>query len=679
MAPPPSVREVTGRVVVGPVEPTSGLRRPAAVVAVITLVAVAHVAWVAGRYHVGSFDDDGAYLYMAKSIVAGAGLTGHLPDGLALVNVYPPGYAYLLAPLVWVFGPANAWLPERLLSVICVAAVFPLTWIYLRRRGLSEFTCSAVLVLLALNPVLATYGSMVMAEAPFLVVFLLLLMAADRWTTSRHPISWSGLSTVVLAAGAVWLKEAAVAMVAAVVVWLLWRRDGRRAALAAAGCVALLGPIVVARMLTGTPIAGSRYSGEIGAYFGGDLLHRLVIVVPEGIGKFLFDALPSAVVPSDSPVSDHLGVFIVFRALACASVFILCIAGAVIWARRWRLDAAFFLILFYTTECVAYRYVVERRVILILPVVVAWYVIGAQAFARRVLAVARRRHWSTPTAWRRGLVAAACIGVLGPLFVQLPTDYRLRLGQATSSPGGSSYMEMLARLGHRSEVVETDYLWTTALDTGHATAPAAFNHTVGQCRESTARDSLEADHAAYLYTAAIDSPTHLNSPCLLALASGAPWAVRLLHTARDDATVFELIGPGTPHPALRDLVSVASAKTPLAGSASMAWALPAGAQPTQVSVGAAGGPVGALRGAVTKVVVRLREGGGAWHTVASADGAVGDGGAVPFLLATVAPGTRASALQVTIVATRSATGTATVDDVHVLGTAPTDPAPPHPL
>jgi hypothetical protein len=631
---------------------------------------------VAGRYHVGSFDDDGSYLYAAKGIVAGTGLAGHLPNGFALVNAYPPGYSYLLAPLIWIFGSGNAWLPERLLSVVCVAAVFPLTWFYLRRRGLSVLTCAAVLAMLALNPVMATYGSMVMAEAPFVLVFLLLVMAADRWAASPRAVSWSASCTVVLAAGAVWLKEAAVAMVAGLVIWLLWRRDGRRAAAAAVACAALVAPIVVARLLTGTPIAGSRYSDEIGAYLSGGFLHRLVLIVPEGIGKFFFDALPSAVVPSDSPVSDHLGVFVLFRGLACASVVVFCVGGAVIWARRWRRDAAFFLIVLYTAECVAYRYVVERRLILVLPVVVAWYVIGAQAFARRVLAVAHRRR-SAPTAWRRGLVAGGCVGVLVPLLVQLPTDYRLRLGQSTSRPGGSPYMGLLAGLGRHSEVVETDYLWTTALDSGHATAPTAFNRTVAHCTQATARAALEADDASYLYTAAIDSPTQINSPCLLRLASAAPWAVRLLHTARDDATVFELIGPGTAHPALRDLVSVPAASTPLAGTTSLTWELPAGSQPSQVSVGAAG--VGGGRGAVTGVVLRLREAGGLWRTVASAGGAVGDGGVAPFLLATPASGTRATALQLTVTGASSTRGAATISDIHVLGTTHADGAPPRPL
>ena len=43
----------------------------------------------------------------------------------------------------------------------------------------------AVLGLLAINTVVATYSTMVMAEAPFLVVLVLALFALDRW--DRQP------------------------------------------------------------------------------------------------------------------------------------------------------------------------------------------------------------------------------------------------------------------------------------------------------------------------------------------------------------------------------------------------------------------------------------------------------------------------------------------------------------
>ncbi|HVM63809.1 MAG TPA: hypothetical protein VMU14_03030 [Acidimicrobiales bacterium] len=66
----------------------------------------------------------------------------------------------------------------------------------------------AVLVLLALNPVLPTFSVMVMAELPFLVVLLATLLTPGRWEATDRTATWAGVATVLGAASLVWLKEA---------------------------------------------------------------------------------------------------------------------------------------------------------------------------------------------------------------------------------------------------------------------------------------------------------------------------------------------------------------------------------------------------------------------------------------------------------------------------------------
>ena len=72
-----------------------------------------------------------------------------------------------------------------MLSGLLVGALYPLLWAWMGRRGLGPWPRTTVLVLLAINTVLATYSTMVMAEAPFLVAFVLSLFALDRW--AAHP------------------------------------------------------------------------------------------------------------------------------------------------------------------------------------------------------------------------------------------------------------------------------------------------------------------------------------------------------------------------------------------------------------------------------------------------------------------------------------------------------------
>jgi hypothetical protein len=169
---------------------SAGPARPWATAAGIglALVAVGHVLAIAPHYRVGSFDDDAGYIMVAKALAAGHGLTSILPAGIPLVAVYPPGYPALLAPMVWLGGHDVSF---RALSLVLVALLFPLIWRYLDRRRISAPARVAVLALLALNPVLATYGTMVMAEVAFLVVLVVLLLLVDRWPACSPRPAWA--------------------------------------------------------------------------------------------------------------------------------------------------------------------------------------------------------------------------------------------------------------------------------------------------------------------------------------------------------------------------------------------------------------------------------------------------------------------------------------------------------
>lgn len=594
-----------------------GTRRPALIVGVLTAVGLVHVGLVAVRYHVGSFDDDGAYLAMAEGIAHGVGLTGRLPFGYPLLQDYPPGYPALLAALVLVFGTGHGFVAERLWSVACFTALFPLTWVWLRRRGLSEALSAGVLLLLALNPLLATFGSMVMAETSFLVALMCLLFAAEAWGRSPRALTMSGVLTVVLAGALVWLKEAGLAIDGGVVLWLVANRQWRRAVVTAVAAGALLAPIVVARALIGVPLAGARYTGEIGRSLGGDIFHRL-LQLPAGAARFVFYAVFDGVTPVFSPVSDHLAVLVVVGGAASAAAAVFCSVGTVSWWRRYgAADPVPWLMAPYVVESVVYLFVNMRRTILIVPILTAWYVIGAAATGRHILRRSRERGKTSPEVWRRRLRAAACAG-LAVLAVQFPTDYLTGLGQSTSRPAGSPYMTLLAHLGARHSVVETHYLWTTAVFTGH---PGGFEKTSPDCRPSTVLGALRRIHAAYALTAAFDAE-RVDQPCLARVALHEPWSVPLLHTTLDDATVFEIVGPGTPHPDLRGLLvgRTAPART--------TWRLPAGARVTQVSAGA-----------TTGIEIRLLTADG-WRSV------VRRSHHAPWVLAEIPGGLPATAVQV---------------------------------
>jgi hypothetical protein len=649
----------------------AALERPgpaAVVVGLCAVLAMVHARAVWPHYHVGSFDDDAAYVQVARAIAHGHGLTSTLPAGVPMVASYPPGYALVLAPIALVSGSAYA--AFRGLSVGLAGVLVVLVWWYLRRRGVPGWAAAAVLVLLALNPVLGTFSMMVMAELPFLVLLMGVLFALDRWQRTS-PVSWAAAATVVGSAALVWMKEAGAGLVIGFVLWLLLRRDTRRALGLAAGSFALFLPVLVARLAEGVSVLGSRYANEFGFAFRGGAAHNVL----HALSTYVNTAIPQSVVPtsvSPLPIYGWAAVTLdIFGTLTAPLVLV----GFVVWCRRHR-DAMCVAVPVYLVSTLVFPYTNERRVILILPFVVAWYVLGWGAALPWVAARVR-------VAPARAVVWALPLVTLLVLVPQFGRDYLYDLGHGSSQPRSAPYTRLLAQLGAPHDLVETDYVWTTSLFTGHRAAPGAF-YLARSCAPSALAAGLAHDQPSFLLSAAFTNTPGPGSPCLLAYAAADPSAVRIFRTAFDDASVFEFVGPGTPRPALADLTAQAQpagAKvgifqalpqgpgdpggpypivTPVDGSAVVTWDWGAPHHVSQVSLGQAFAPLGG----VESVTVSLRGTDGRWRPVASVPGAVGDHGAVPYLLQPVSMD--ASALRVEV-HTRADVPVYLLD-AHALGT-----------
>jgi hypothetical protein len=627
---------------------------------------IAHTVAVAPTYHVGSFDDDGNYLMAAHVLASGGGLTTTMPSGAAVVANYLPGYPLLLVPLIWVFGGALA--PLRLFSTLCTCALYPLLWVWMDGRGVRPGQRAAVLSILALNTVLATYSTMVMAEAPFVLVLVLALVALDRW--EREPGWRWGIVEVVLVAFLVWLKEAGAGLAVGLVLFELWRRRWRRAAAVVAGLGALLLPGVAARLVTGAAAVGDRYAGEISETGNGGLAHLPHEVVSD-TWTYLRSTLRQSVLPAGNPL-PATGPVHQLLVVVGVTVPLFCAVGAVVWYRRhpgggsWMVGA-------YFAETLAYPFTNQRRVILVLPIVTLWYVVGACASGRALLALGGR---SVSRAAVAGSVVVAVLAAGVPTAAGFTKDYMYKVGQQSSEFVRSPAMSLLKALEAPSAVVETDYRGSVAYFTDHRTAWTAFTATTpygpfasaDRCLVPTVKTALAQDEAGLLTVGDFNFPGMMDSPCLLKLATtrgtaAALGAVRLLSTGLDQTSVFEFVGPGTSQPDLDDHTGTAPGSPATrvvlapdgqgdtggiayraqarAGTVTFEWSWSAPVTLSQVSVGSVTGSA-----PLTAVAVAIKRPGGAWQTIASAPGAVGDGGRAPYLLAELPSGWRATAVRV---------------------------------
>ncbi len=647
------------------------------------VVQIVHTVAVAPTYHVGSFDDDGNYLMAAHVLASGGGLTALMPSGASVVANYLPGYPLLLVPLIWTWGSALG--PLRLFSTLCTCALYPLLWAWLGGRGVKPGPRAALLFILAINTVLATYSTMVMAEAPFLLVLVLALVVLDRW--ELHPgWPWAGVE-IVLLAFLVWLKEAGIGLAVGLVLYELWRRRWRRAVTVGAGVGALLLPGLIARLVTGGAAVGDRYQGEITNSANGGLGHLPHQMVSD-IWAYLKSVLRQSVLPAGSPLPAS-GPVHTLLVVVGVTVPVFCLVGAVAWYRRHPQGDSW-MIWAYFGETLAYPFTNQRRVILVLPVVTLWYVVGACEVGRAVVALGGR------SVSRAAVALSVVVAVLAagvPTASGFTEDYLYGAGRQSSEFVHSPAMSLLKALGPPSSVVETDYRGSVAYFTGHRTAWTAFTATTpygpfgsaNRCLVPAVRSALGDDDAKFLTVGDFNFPWLMDSPCLLRLATrpgttAALGAVRLLSITLDQTSVFEFVGPGTSQPGLVDHTGTApttpSRGVRLApdgngdagnvayrapardGEASFQWTWAPPVTLSQVSVGLVTGSE-----QLRAVAVAIERPGGEWETIASTPGGVGDGGQVPYLLVRMPSGQRALALRVSA----RTSGTAEVADVAAIG------------
>jgi hypothetical protein len=646
-------------------------------------VQIGHTIAVGPAYHVGSFDDDGNYLMAAHVLASGGGLTATMPSGVSVVANYLPGYPLLLVPLIWVWGTALG--PLRIFSALCTCALYPLLWVWMDRRGLKQGQRAGVLGFLAINTVLATYSTMVMAEAPFLLVLVLALLALDRWE-QQPGWRWATVE-IVLVAYLVWLKEAGVGLAVGLIGYELWRRRGRRAVAVGAGVGALLAPGLAARLSTGAATVGDRYAGEISNTGNGGFGH-LPAQAYADVSAYVRSVLRQSVLPAGNPL-PATGPVHTLVVVVGVTVPVFCVVGAVAWYRRHPTGESW-MVWAYFAETLAYPFTNQRRVILVLPVVTLWYVVGACACGRAVLALGSR------SLSRAGVAASVLVAVLAagvPTAAGFTKDYMYKVGQQSSDFLRSPAMWLLKALGPPGTVVETDYRGSVAYFSGHRTAWTAFTATTpygpfggaNRCLMPAVTSALAGDDARFLTVGDFNFPGLMDSPCLLKLAStrqtaAVLGAVRLLSIGLDQTSVFDLVGPGTSQPGLEDHTGTAPASPATrvrvapdgqgdaggvayrararGGTASFQWSWPGPVALSQVSVGLV-----TSTARLTDVAVAIELPGGTWETVATAPGGVGDGGPAPYLLAQMPQARRATALRVSV----QTPGVAEVAEVAAIG------------
>jgi hypothetical protein len=205
--------------------------------ALVTLIATVVAWWASAPYVVGVFHDDGVYALLGKALASGQGFRYIQLPGAPAATHYPPLYPLALA-LLWRIAPS---FPENIpvllgLNVLCLGAAALGLYLVLRRRfGWREEQAAAVSLVGILSTPVLTLASAVLSEPLFLAGLFPVLLMAERAVERRDNRLAIGTGVAV---GFLMLERThAVALLAAVVLMLLYHRAWRQTALFAGAAV----------------------------------------------------------------------------------------------------------------------------------------------------------------------------------------------------------------------------------------------------------------------------------------------------------------------------------------------------------------------------------------------------------------------------------------------------------
>jgi hypothetical protein len=226
-----------------PPEPIVGLRRwrEALLIGALALLAIV-ILFAAQQPGVfGLYNDDGDYLKGAEAIAHGYGYLDFNDPKLPQMPRYPIGLPALLAPLAWAFHDwwALVFSAKMLIGAIAIGFVLA-CYAYLRRwAGASPMVAGLVTALVAVNTAFIEFGTSIMSDLPYAFLAVLTMLAVEPLLEreGRHLGHELLVATMVVATCLV--RYAGIALVVAVVVALLHRRQTARL-----GRVAAMGAVL---------------------------------------------------------------------------------------------------------------------------------------------------------------------------------------------------------------------------------------------------------------------------------------------------------------------------------------------------------------------------------------------------------------------------------------------------
>ena len=451
---------------------------PVVVFAVVLLVGILTIS----PWPVGSFEDDGIYTVLARSLASGDGFRFTNLPGSPNATHYPPGYPFVLS-LLWRASPG---FPENLAMLKFANAIFLAlaalgTWSYARSRlAMSTVAAGAAAVLSTISIVVLFVTGLVLSEPLFLALLMPALLFAERSAESGDTRD-AVVAGVFLGALALVRTLGALGILAAVVILLAQKKLRAALVLAAVAAIAVL-PWQVWQSLHADEIAPVLL-GKYGAY--GQWLRDGYAA---GGLSFAFDVIARNV---QGIVSMNGYMFMPFRVdwLRVTAFMVaagLCVAGAATLVRRVPVTALFLGVYFLTI--LVWPFDANRFLWAIWPLLVlaVWHGV-ARLWSWQItparLAMLRPVLLDLNLLPATGFLVYNVRGYRGAWWASIPRD---------AAQQAAPVVEWVARYTHPTDVIATERDLVVHLYTGRRATPVTTFLPSQRVRPLTDTEDLEA-------------------------------------------------------------------------------------------------------------------------------------------------------------------------------------------
>ncbi len=250
----------------------------------------------------GTSYDDAHYIILAESLSSGQGYELINFPRPQIERAFPPGWPMLLAPLAFLF-PGNYTVLKLLSLVLWLASIFLMYRIFSKR--IQSPHLEIITGLAALNPLLVGTSVTVMAESAYLFFSLLALNVFDIWKEKAgSKKDWLIVFVAVLALYTQLIRTIGIALVIAVVLYLLLTRRWREVGIATSVVIAGALLQMWLNLRNGGSVVSAGYESQV---FSGSIAEKVGQMWWNALGYFNETLAGSLIAIFGARVSDFWG------------------------------------------------------------------------------------------------------------------------------------------------------------------------------------------------------------------------------------------------------------------------------------------------------------------------------------------------------------------------------------